>query len=101
MRHLQAEWPLKQNILIADTILAELGPKPRFKVWWTKYILGGKIFVFIIRLKQIFLSTTKFGRTQKRFGGNILPNTPMCLWAWAELSPESLPLGAFMFVQGG
>jgi len=24
--HLEAEWPSKQNILIADTILAESGP---------------------------------------------------------------------------
>jgi len=24
--HLEAEWPSKQNILIADTILAEPGP---------------------------------------------------------------------------
>ena len=26
MLHLEAEWPSKQNILIADTILAEPGP---------------------------------------------------------------------------
>jgi len=26
MSHLDAEWPSKQNILIADTILAEPGP---------------------------------------------------------------------------
>jgi len=26
MLHLEAEWPSKQNILIADTILAESGP---------------------------------------------------------------------------
>ena len=26
MQHLEAEWPSKQNTLIADTILAELGP---------------------------------------------------------------------------
>jgi len=31
--------------------------------------LGGKIFVFIICLKQIFLSTTKFGGAQKIFRG--------------------------------
>ena len=37
MLHLEAEWPSKQNILIAETILAEPGPQPGFKVW------GGKI----------------------------------------------------------
>jgi len=26
MLHLEAEWPSKQNILIADTILTESGP---------------------------------------------------------------------------
>jgi len=26
MLHLEAEWPSKQNILIADTILAQPGP---------------------------------------------------------------------------
>jgi len=26
MLHLEAEWPSKQNILVADTILAEPGP---------------------------------------------------------------------------
>jgi len=39
---------------------------------------GGKIFVFIICLKQIFLSTTKFGAAQKRFGGNCL-RMPYCV----------------------
>jgi len=37
MLHLEAEWPSKQNILIAETILAEPGPSPVFQVW------GGKI----------------------------------------------------------
>jgi len=30
-------------------------------------LLGGKIFVFIIRLKNIFLDTTKFWGTQKNW----------------------------------
>jgi len=30
MLHLEAEWPSKQNILIADTILAEPGWQTRF-----------------------------------------------------------------------
>jgi len=70
MPHLEAEWPSKQNILIADTILAEPGPWLDFKVRRENAFLGGKIFVFTICLKQIFLSTTNFGEAQKRFGGN-------------------------------
>jgi len=29
MLHLEADWPSKQNILIADTLLAESGPVQR------------------------------------------------------------------------
>jgi len=58
------------------------------------------ILIFIICLKQIILSATKFGRAQKRFGVNC-PGMPPYLRAWAEPSPKSLPLGTFMFVQGG
>jgi len=47
--------------------------------------------------KTNFLSTTKLGGHKK---GNC-PQIPPSLRAWAEPSPESLPLGAFMFVQGG
>jgi len=36
MLHLEAEWPSRQNILIADTILAGPGPWPDFKVWRSK-----------------------------------------------------------------
>jgi len=50
--------------------------------------------------KTNFLSTTKFGEEQKPLGVTD-PESPQCLRAWAELSPESLPLEAFMFVQGG
>jgi len=64
------------------------------------HLQEGKIFVFIICLKQIFLSTTKFGG-HKKIWGYLPPNAPPCLRAWAEPSPESLPLGVFMFVQGG
>jgi len=44
-----------------------------------------------------FSEHNKICGTQKRFGDNC----PPCLRAWAEPSPESLPLGTFMFVQGG
>jgi len=37
---------------------------------------------------------------QKRFGENCPPNVPPCLRVWAEPSPDSLPLGGFMFVEG-
>jgi len=40
------------------------------------------------------------GRINKIWGATA-PNAPPCLRAWAEPSPESLPLGAFRFVQGG
>jgi len=62
------------------------------------YIFSGKI-VFVICLTKIFLSTTKCGGHK-----NIWDNCPRmlpCLLAWAGPSPESLPLGAFMFLQGG
>jgi len=51
-------------------------------------------------LKQIFLSTTKCGGTKKDLG-QLPPNAPSWLLVWAEPSPEGLPLGAFMFLQGG
>ena len=56
------------------------------------HFYGGRIFVLSYVLKQIFLSTTKFG-AQKDLGVTT-PECPPCLQAWAELSPESLPLGA-------
>jgi len=52
MLHLEAEWPSKQNILIADIVLAEPGQVLRFVGQDT--FLGGKIFVFIICLNQFF-----------------------------------------------
>jgi len=67
MLHLEAEWTSKQNILIADTILAEPGPQPGFKVGGEKYFLRGKV-IFITCLKQIFQSTTKYGDTKKIWG---------------------------------
>jgi len=39
MLHLEAKKPSKQNIPIADTILAEPGPYPGFKVWGRKIYL--------------------------------------------------------------
>jgi len=75
-------------------------PVARFQdLGGTHTFLGGKIFVIIICLKQKFLSTTKFGGAQTILGGNC-PEYPLCLRSWEEPSPESLPLGAFMFVQG-
>ena len=38
--------------------------------------LGGKIFVFIVCLKQVFLRTTKFG-VAKKILGELAPNAPM------------------------
>jgi len=37
----------------------------------------------------------------KKIWGVTGPEYPPCLRAWTEPCPESLPLGAFIFVQGG
>jgi len=47
-----------------------------------------------------FSEHNKIWGHKKRFGGR-LPRIPPCLPAWAESWPESLPLRAFVFVQGG
>jgi len=47
-----------------------------------------------------FYEHNKIWGAQKKIWGQLLPNAPPCLRAWAEPSPESLPLGAFIFVQG-
>ena len=39
MLYFEAEWPSTQNILIADTILAE----PGFKVWGKIHFYAGKV----------------------------------------------------------
>ena len=43
--------------------------------------------------KKNFLSTTKFRGRIKNVCGNCSRIPPLCLLAWAEPSPESLPLG--------
>jgi len=48
-----------------------------------------------------FSEHNKIWGAQKRFGGNCPPNSTPCLRAWAEPSSKSLPLGTFIFVQGG
>jgi len=47
MLHLEAEWPSKQNILIAGIILAEPGPQQGFKFWGAKYIFRGETVLFL------------------------------------------------------
>jgi len=49
---------------------------------------------------------TNFSENNKSWGhkkdlGVTAPKYPPCLRAWAKPSPESLPFGAFMFVQWG
>jgi len=57
-------------------------PVARFLCFGVKNTgLGGKIFVFMICLKQIFLGRTKFGGEQTDFGGNC----PECPKSWYEL----------------
>ena len=48
MLHIEAEWPCKQNILIADTILAERGPQSGSKVWGLKIQFKGERFLFLL-----------------------------------------------------
>jgi len=54
------------------------GPKPSFKVWREqKIFLGAEDYCFVIRLKQIFLDTTKFGWAQKKFRGALPTNATL------------------------
>jgi len=64
-----------------------------------KYILGEKDLCFYHKFKTFFSEHNKILEAQKWFGGNC-PQIPPCLGALAEPWPESLPLGAFMFVEG-
>jgi len=59
----------------------------------------GKDYNFCHMFETNFSEHKKISGAQKRFGVTA-PNAPPCLRAWAEPSPESLPLGAIMFVQG-
>jgi len=64
-----------------------------------KHIFMGKR-VYIYYMFETNLSEhNKIWRAQKRSGITV-PECPPCLRAWAEPLPESLPLWAFIFVQG-
>jgi len=62
---------------------------------------GGKIFGFIICLKQIFLSTTKFVGAQKMFGGNCprMP-TPMSAGLGTTMAWKSSIWGLHVYAGG-
>jgi len=47
MLHLETEWPSKQNVLIAATILEKSGPLPDFKVWGSKLHFQKERFLFL------------------------------------------------------
>jgi len=49
--------------------------------------------------KANFSENNKFRGAQRDLGRMTSDASP-CLRAWAEPSPESLPLGGFMFMQG-
>jgi len=70
-------------------------PVARFQDLEHNIFLGGNNFVFIICLKQIFLSTTKFGRAQKIWG-----HCPPVSAGLSRTLPESLPLGASCLCRG-
>jgi len=63
--------------------------EPGFKVWGTKYIFRGKIFVFIKCLKHIFLGATKFGVTQNFWG-----TAPNATHSYGPASTQISPLKA-------
>jgi len=63
-------------------------------------ILWGKHFNFYHMFETNFSEHNKIWGAQK-YSVVTAPNAQPYLRAWAELSPESLPLGAFRFVQGG
>jgi len=54
--------------------------------------------MFIMSLKQIFLSTTKFGGHKKDLGVTA-PECPTVSAGLDRPLPESLPSRAFMFLQ--
>jgi len=63
------------------------GPWPGFKVWRAKYLLGGKIFVFIILLKQIFPGITQLrgncpdcGQRTEFLGAASFLSTDCCVY---------------------
>jgi len=56
-------------------VVLKPGPKLGFRVLEAKSVSGGKIFVFIMCLKEIFLVTTKFGEAQKYLVA-IVPEFP-------------------------
>ena len=60
--------------------------------------LGGMMFVFIIGLQQIFLSTTKFGR-HKRIWWLLPRMTPVCAGIGRTVARKS-SIGALLFVKG-
>jgi len=99
MLHLKAEWPSKQNILIADTILAEPGRNQVLRFGEAKYIFRGEDFNFYHMFKTNHSEHNKIWRGYKKDLRVTASECPPR--AWEEPSPENLSLGAFMFVQGG
>jgi len=98
--HVKAEWTSKQNILIADTVLTGPGPYPGIKALGGKmHFYGGKILIFIICLKQIFLSTTKFGEHKKDLGITV-PECPTVSAGLGRTVARKSSIEGFMFVQG-
>jgi len=60
-----------QNVLIADTTLAEPGPQPGFKFWRGKiHFLWGKDFNIYHMFETNFSEHNKIWGAQKRSGGN-------------------------------
>jgi len=98
MLHLETKWPSKQNILIADTILAEPALSQVLRFVGKDRFFGGTDFCFYHTFKANFSEHKKSGRAPKRFGVTAPECLTPCLGAWEKTSPESLPLEAFMFV---
>jgi len=69
MLHLEAERPLKQHILIADTVLTESDPDQVLRFRGAKYNFKGKYFCFYHMFKTNFSEHNEVCGAQKRFGG--------------------------------
>jgi len=89
MLHIQAERTSKQKFLLQAQFSQYQARSQVFRFGEKIHFYGGKILIFIICLKQIFLSKTKFGG-HKKYLGVTDPNAPPCLPAWEKPSPESL-----------
>jgi len=66
-----------------------------------KYIFRMERFLFLSHVQNKFFWAQENLEEHKNDLGVTAPNSPPCLRAWADPSPEGLPFGVFMFVHWG